>query len=303
MRLILACACGERRKQRARLPRHRHVVGVLSRAGEKALVLAAAHRLADRPGLVGTHGGPLLRHRGRARLHRLDDVVIAGAAADVAVELLADRLSSSAPGWRATRSSALITMPGVQKPHCRPWHSRNAACIGCSVPSAAASPSIVRTLAPAACAASTLHDLTARPSTSTVHAPHWAVSQPTCVPVSARSMRRKSTSSVRSSTVVVTALPFTVERKRNGHERDLLGSNADALSSTRGMHGRALAVQAYCATANGGKSARRCGQVSRRNRRAAAAAARMPSRPGRASKRRCDARCPRRSCVRATGSK
>ena len=26
-------------------------------------------------------------------------------------------------------------MPGVQNPHCRPWHSRNAACIGCSSPS------------------------------------------------------------------------------------------------------------------------------------------------------------------------
>ena len=42
---------------------------------------------------------------------------------------------------------------------------------------------MVTTSAPCACAASTLHDFTARPSTCTVHAPHCAVSQPTCVPV------------------------------------------------------------------------------------------------------------------------
>jgi hypothetical protein len=37
--------------------------------------------------------------------------------------------------------------------------------------------------APAAWAASILHDLTARPFMMTVQAPHWAVSQPTWVPV------------------------------------------------------------------------------------------------------------------------
>ena len=36
-----------------------------------------------------------------------------------------------------------MTMPGVQYPHCRPWFSMNACCIGCSVPSAAARPSMV----------------------------------------------------------------------------------------------------------------------------------------------------------------
>ena len=35
---------------------------------------------------------------------------------------------------------ALITMPGVQNPHCSPWHSLNAACIGCIVPSACGEP-------------------------------------------------------------------------------------------------------------------------------------------------------------------
>jgi hypothetical protein len=55
---------------------------------------------------------------------------------------------------------ALITMPGVQKPHCRPWHSLKAACIGCMVPSASAMPSMVVMSAPAAWATSVLHDLT-----------------------------------------------------------------------------------------------------------------------------------------------
>jgi hypothetical protein len=61
------------------------------------------------------HGG------GGSRLDRLDDVVVAGAAADVAFELVADGLliESLAP-WRLIMSTAAMIMPGVQKPHCRP---------------------------------------------------------------------------------------------------------------------------------------------------------------------------------------
>ncbi len=69
-------------------------------------------------------------------------------------------------------------MPGVQKPHCRPWQALNAACIGC-IPSAGVMPSMVVTSAPCACAASTLQLFTARPFRCTVQAPHCAVSQPT----------------------------------------------------------------------------------------------------------------------------
>src|SRR5262249_8703651 len=46
--------------------------------------------------------------------------------------------------------------------------------------------------------------------TCTTQAPHWDVSQPTCVPVSRRFSRRNCTRSVRGSTSPVTALPFTV---------------------------------------------------------------------------------------------
>ena len=56
------------------------------------------------------------------------------------------------------------------------------------------------TVAPSACAASIVHDFTDSPSTSTVHAPHDDVSQPTLVPVSPHASRRYCTSSVRGST-------------------------------------------------------------------------------------------------------
>ena len=53
-----------------------------------------------------------------------------------------------------------------------------------------ASPSIVVTSAPSAWSASSVQLFTALPSTRTVQAPHWLVSQPICVPVSPRLSRR-----------------------------------------------------------------------------------------------------------------
>src|SRR5579872_4112922 len=71
-------------------------------------------------------------------------------------------------------------------------------------------PSIVVTAEPDAWAASTVQDLTATPSMSTVQAPHWVVSHPTWVPVSPSSSRRKWTSSVRAATERWQETPFTV---------------------------------------------------------------------------------------------
>src|SRR6516225_2802116 len=119
------------------------------------------------------------------------------------------RSSSSLP-LRRTMSTAVMIMPGVQKPHCRPWFSRNASCIGCNGPSWAASPSMVSTLAPSSCSAKTVQDLIALPLTCTTQAPHCDVSQPTCVPVSRKCSRKSCTSSVRGSTLAVMGLPFTV---------------------------------------------------------------------------------------------
>ena len=71
-------------------------------------------------------------------------------------------------------------------------------------------PSMVTMSAPSACIATMLQDLTALPFMCTVQAPHWAVSQPTWVPVRRRFSRIRSTRSVRGSTEAVTGLPFTV---------------------------------------------------------------------------------------------
>src|SRR5256714_921944 len=118
-------------------------------------------------------------------------------------------LSSRLLPLRCTRSTAVMIMPGVQKPHCRPWFSRKASCIGCSLPFCA-KPSIVSTFAPSACQAKMVQDFTALPSTWTTQAPHCEVSQPTCVPVRRSPSRRYWTSKVRASASAVTALPFTV---------------------------------------------------------------------------------------------
>src|SRR5262249_22463593 len=110
---------------------------------------------------------------------------------------------------RRRMSTAVMIMPGVQKPHCRPWFSRNASCIGWSL-SPSARLSMVRTSVPSAVSTSMVQDFTAIPLTCTTQAPHWEVSQPTWVPVSRRFSRRNWTSRVRGSTSAVTALPFTV---------------------------------------------------------------------------------------------
>ena len=59
----------------------------------------------------------------------------------------------------------------------------NPCCTGSSVPPSA-SPSTVRTSWPSAIAASTVHDFTGSPSSSTTQVPQLLVSQPQWVPVS-----------------------------------------------------------------------------------------------------------------------
>src|SRR5262245_17242123 len=69
---------------------------------------------------------------------------------------------------------------------------------------------MVVTTAPSHCNASIVHDFIARPFTCTTQAPHWVVSQPTCVPVKPSVSLRKPTSIVRPSTTLWTKRPFTV---------------------------------------------------------------------------------------------
>src|SRR5882672_7427995 len=93
--------------------------------------------------------------------------------------------------FEARNALVVMSMPGVQKPHCSPCFSTQPSCTACSFPPCSR-PSTVVTLQPSACTASTVHDFTGWPSRWTVHAPQWLVSQPTCVPVILKFSRMRS---------------------------------------------------------------------------------------------------------------
>ncbi len=80
-----------------------------------------------------------------------------------------------------------------------------------------ARPSTVVISCPLAWAASTVHDFTDSPSSSTVQAPQEVVSQPMLVAVRSATSRRKCTSSMRSSTSAVISLPLTVRSTFTGY--------------------------------------------------------------------------------------
>ena len=91
--------------------------------------------------------------------------------------------SSVGVGFSSRPAVMVVRKPGVQKPHCSPWHSANACCTGPSEPSALVRPSTVVISQSTADTANIRHDRIGRPSTSTVHAPQTPCSQPTWVPV------------------------------------------------------------------------------------------------------------------------
>ena len=107
--------------------------------------------------------------------------------------------SGDGSGLWSSSHRAVIIMPGVQNPHCSPWHSAKPCWTGSSLPPRARS-STVRTRRPSAMAASTVHDFTGVSSSQTTQAPQLEVSQPQCDPVRPRSSRRKWISSSRAST-------------------------------------------------------------------------------------------------------
>src|SRR6478752_1582209 len=118
-------------------------------------------------------------------------------------------VSSLGSGSRSSRARVVISIPGVQKPHCSPWQRMKPSCTGSSTPSVSRS-STVRTSRPPAIAARTVHVLTGSPSIQATHTPQLLVSQPQCVPVSPSSSRRKWTSSIRPSISRVTVSPLTL---------------------------------------------------------------------------------------------
>ena len=103
------------------------------------------------------------------------------------------------------------------------------------------------TSCPSAWAASTVHDLTDSPSSSTVQAPQEVVSQPTLVAVRPATSRRKCTSSVRSSTSAVMSLPLTV---RSPSLVPRLLCSLIAVQTRSGVVGMSMCRTPRCATAS-----------------------------------------------------
>jgi hypothetical protein len=123
---------------------------------------------------------------------------------------IASRTSSGVgSGFWSSSQRAVISMPGVQNPHCSPWQAANASWTGSSA-CPRARPSTVATRRPSAITASTVHDLTGVSSSQTTQAPQLDVSHPQCEPVSPSSSRRKWISSSRGSTSRVWSVPLTV---------------------------------------------------------------------------------------------
>src|SRR5690554_2466012 len=144
-----------------------------------------------------------------------------------------------------SKTRAVTTIPGVQKPHWRAPCTRNSSWIGLRA-SSWDRPSIVHTAAFSACTESIRHDLVNFPSTITVQEPHTPCSQPTFVPVSRKRYRRESARLSRLGTVTVTGRPFTVMEtgwsfmEFSGHrsfDSSFHNTNQPALDSTRCSHG------------------------------------------------------------------
>src|SRR4051794_32790095 len=123
---------------------------------------------------------------------------------------IAVRISCSVgSGFSFSSARAVISIPGVQKPHCSACISWKPCWIGSSRPSRS-SDSTVSTAWPSHITARVVQDFTARPSTCTTQAPQLDVSQPQWVPVRSSVSRRKCTSSMRGSMSCVTRSPLTV---------------------------------------------------------------------------------------------
>ena len=114
--------------------------------------------------------------RGRGQ-DRVDDRLVAGAAADVAGDRLDHLGAASGCGLRSSSALAAISMPGVQKPHWAAKWSMKACCSGCrSGPFA--SPSRSRPRGPRSVSASVRQERCGSPSISTVQTPQVPWPQP-----------------------------------------------------------------------------------------------------------------------------
>ena len=171
----------------------RDVGHVAPAPGEQPRVLLAEMPVADE-----LHAGAARRARGRRRVERrLHDVLVAGAAAEVAGERLADlglrrrRVVAQVRGQRhqdAGRAEAALQRVARAEGLLQRVQAGAVA---------RPRPSTVSTRQPSAWTAKTRQERVGSPSTSTVHAPHAPCSQPRCVPVRPHSSRRRSARSRR----------------------------------------------------------------------------------------------------------
>src|ERR1700730_1030585 len=158
------------------------VVGVEAPATEQALVLAAEHPLAE-PASAHNSLSPCAGDISSAALltaRRIEAYPVQRQRLPAMPSVIS---SSLGEGLSASRPMTAIRKPGVQKPHCSPWHSWNARCTGCSASRSAARPSTVVTSWPSACTASSRQERTGLPSRRTVQQPQTPCSHPTWVPV------------------------------------------------------------------------------------------------------------------------
>ena len=164
-------------------------------AGEQlgvVAVLGAAGRPPPPPNRPATYsngeGIIALTRRGQ---HRPDDVVVAGAAAEVALQALPDLLLGRVRVLRAAARPSPSPCPACRSRTAARAPAGTPACTGCSSPSATGQSlgrghrATVRPARPAPCTTSPTS-----PSSSTVQAPHEVVSQPTLAARSPHTSRR-----------------------------------------------------------------------------------------------------------------
>src|SRR5947209_17819322 len=122
-------------------------------------------------------------------------------------------------GLRLNSATVAIIIPGGQYPHWKAEHSRNDCCTRLNS-ALTARPSMVCIFLEPTSLTSVMHERTAIPSTSTVHAPHCPSPHPGLVPVRCRSSRSTDGRDAARSPATSQSLPFTfiltalIERRR-----------------------------------------------------------------------------------------
>ena len=222
-------------RRRERLGRRATSAPNAARAGDLASRRARAMRA---PTAAAGRRPGARRRPGRAGAeHRLDDLAVAGAAAQHAAERIEHLGLASGAGSRRSSASAAISMPGVQMPHCAAPCARNARLQRRDGVPSAGQPFDRRR--PAAVALAERRRGRRRPARrrgSTVQAPQSPASQPTLVPVRPRSSRSTSASRASGRRQTAHVVAVDAEGRRAGRA---LGRHATHAPRARGARASA----------------------------------------------------------------